>query len=59
MRLDQVLEAAHRAAENTKSLPARAGRAAYVNAETVRGTYDPGAWGIRCLLRGLLGGYLG
>lgn len=55
VRLDQAFEAAHRAAENTKSLPARAGRAAYVNVEAVKGTCDPGAWGIHCLLRGLLG----
>ena len=53
-RLDQVVEAAHRAAEKTKSLPARAGRAAYVNPEAVKGTCDPGAWGIKCLVQGLL-----
>jgi dihydroxyacetone kinase len=52
--LDQVFDAAHHAAENTKTLPARAGRAAYVEAETVRGICDPGAWGVRCLLQGLL-----
>ncbi|KAG9100895.1 Dihydroxyacetone kinase 2 [Ceratobasidium sp. 370] len=52
--LDQAFEAAHLAAENTKNLPARAGRAAYVEAETVKGICDPGAWGVRCLLQGLL-----
>ncbi|ELU43460.1 dihydroxyacetone kinase 1 [Rhizoctonia solani AG-1 IA] len=51
--LEQAFEAAQRAAEETKNLPARAGRAAYVNAEAVKGTCDPGAWGIRCLLEGL------
>ncbi|CUA70658.1 dihydroxyacetone kinase [Rhizoctonia solani] len=56
MNLDQAFEAAQRAAEDTKILPARAGRAAYVNAETVKGTCDPGAWGICCLLQGLLRG---
>ncbi|QRW16985.1 dihydroxyacetone kinase [Rhizoctonia solani] len=54
--LEQAFEAAQRAAEETKNLPARAGRAAYVNAEAVKGTCDPGAWGIRCLLEGLLKG---
>ncbi|CAE6418003.1 unnamed protein product [Rhizoctonia solani] len=56
MHLEQAFEAAQRAAEETKNLPARAGRAAYVNAEAVKGTCDPGAWGIRCLLEGLLKG---
>ncbi|KAG8741472.1 Dihydroxyacetone kinase 2 [Ceratobasidium sp. 414] len=51
--LDQAFAAAHLAAENTKNLPARAGRAAYVEAETVKGICDPGAWGVRCLLQGL------
>ncbi|KAG8698669.1 Dihydroxyacetone kinase 2 [Ceratobasidium sp. 395] len=52
--LERAFEAAHLAAENTKNLPARAGRAAYVEAETVKGICDPGAWGVRCLLQGLL-----
>ncbi|QRW02920.1 dihydroxyacetone kinase [Ceratobasidium sp. AG-Ba] len=52
--LGQAFDAAHHAAENTKQLTARAGRAAYVEAETVKGVCDPGAWGVRCLLRGLL-----
>ncbi|KAG8731130.1 Dihydroxyacetone kinase 2 [Ceratobasidium sp. 423] len=56
VRLDQAFEAAQRAAEDTKNLPARAGRAAYVNPEAVKGTCDPGAWGIRCLFQGLLKG---
>ncbi|KDN47109.1 hypothetical protein RSAG8_03886, partial [Rhizoctonia solani AG-8 WAC10335] len=56
INLDQAFEAAQRAAEDTKNLPARVGRAAYVNAEAVKGTRDPGAWGIRCLLQGLLKG---
>ncbi|CAE6466684.1 unnamed protein product [Rhizoctonia solani] len=56
INLGQAFETAQRAAEDTKNLPARAGRAAYVNAEAVKGTRDPGAWGIRCLLQGLLKG---
>ncbi|EUC59082.1 dihydroxyacetone kinase [Rhizoctonia solani AG-3 Rhs1AP] len=56
VNLGQAFETAQRAAEDTKNLPARAGRAAYVNAEAVKGTCDPGAWGIRCLLQGLLKG---
>ncbi|CAE6482064.1 unnamed protein product [Rhizoctonia solani] len=56
VHLDQAFEVAQRAAEDTKKLPARVGRAAYVNAEAVEGTCDPGAWGIRCLLQGLLKG---
>ncbi|QRV73972.1 dihydroxyacetone kinase [Ceratobasidium sp. AG-Ba] len=43
--LGQAFDAAHHAAENTKQLTARAGRAAYVEAETVKGVCDPGAWG--------------
>jgi dihydroxyacetone kinase len=56
VHLEQAFEAAQRAAEETKNLPARAGRAAYVNEDAVKGTCDPGAWGIRCLLEGLLKG---
>lgn len=52
--LPQAFDTAQQAAENTKTLPARAGRAAYVDADTVKGICDPGAWGVRCLLRGLL-----
>lgn len=52
--LGQAFDTAQQAAENTKMLAARAGRAAYVDADTVKGTCDPGAWGVRCLLRGLL-----
>ncbi|KAF8605858.1 dihydroxyacetone kinase [Ceratobasidium sp. AG-I] len=54
--LGQAFDTAQQTAENTKNLPARAGRAAYVDANTVKGTCDPGAWGVRCLLRGLLKG---
>ncbi|KAJ1306662.1 hypothetical protein OPQ81_007657 [Rhizoctonia solani] len=58
VHLDQAFEAAQRAAEDTKNLPARAGRAAYVNAEAVKGTCDPGAWGDLLSLAGFAQGNL-
>ena len=41
------------AAENTKNLEARAGRATYVERERVKGVMDPGALGVKVILEAL------
>jgi len=48
---------AHKAAEKTKELVAKAGRGAYVNQEDLkkREVPDPGAWGIWRIVDGLRG----
>lgn len=48
-----AVRAAGSAAEATKDLEAKAGRASYVEKEKLKGIPDPGAWGIKVLLEGL------
>jgi len=52
-----AVKAAQDAAEGTKNLKAKAGRSAYVGVESLRDEKvpDPGAWGVKVILEGLLG----
>jgi dihydroxyacetone kinase len=52
--LDEAIKAAVKAAEETKDLVAKAGRAAYVGREQLQEAQvpDPGAWGVAELLQG-------
>ncbi|KZV94602.1 dihydroxyacetone kinase [Exidia glandulosa HHB12029] len=45
--LREATDAAGKAAEKTKELPARAGRATYVESERLKGIMDPGAMGLK------------
>jgi triose/dihydroxyacetone kinase / FAD-AMP lyase (cyclizing) len=56
--LHAAAEEAHKAAEATKEMVAKAGRGSYVNQEDLRKADipDPGAWGIWRLVDGLRGG---
>ena len=47
---------ASEAAEATKYLAAKAGRAAYVEAEKFKGVADPGAKGVQVILEALFSG---
>ncbi|KZP03058.1 Dak phosphatase [Athelia psychrophila] len=51
------VKAAQSAAEGTRDLAAKAGRSAYVGADSLRDerVADPGAWGVKVILEGLLG----
>ncbi|GAA6004485.1 hypothetical protein JCM10207_000748 [Rhodosporidiobolus poonsookiae] len=53
--LDKAIAAATEAAEATRDLDAKAGRAAYVNQESIReaAVPDAGAWGVHKLLEGI------
>ncbi|KAJ8297036.1 Dihydroxyacetone kinase 2 [Rhodotorula toruloides] len=53
--LSHAIAAAHEAAEATRDLDAKAGRAAYVDQEKIReaGAPDAGAWGVWKLLEGV------
>lgn len=54
LELGQAVESARKAAEETKDLVAKAGRAAYVGREELQKAQvpDPGAWGVVKLLEG-------
>jgi dihydroxyacetone kinase len=53
--LDKAIADAHAAAEKTKDLVAKAGRAAYVGQDALkdRQVPDPGAWGVVKILEGI------
>lgn len=53
--LTHAFKAAHEAAEATRDLDAKAGRAAYVDQEKIReaAVPDAGAWGVWTLLQGI------
>jgi triose/dihydroxyacetone kinase / FAD-AMP lyase (cyclizing) len=53
---DAAVGAACAAAEETKNLEAKAGRSAYVDSDRLkeRRVPDPGAWGVRVILKALL-----
>jgi dihydroxyacetone kinase len=57
MTLEQAIQKAHQAAENTRDLVALAGRSAYLNQEELarRRVPDPGAWGVWRILDGIQG----
>lgn len=52
-----AVDAAKKAADETKKLPAKAGRAAYVNQEDLAkaNVPDPGAFGVAVIVAGLAG----
>lgn len=53
--LPTAVEAAKKAAENTKKIPAKAGRSVYVDQEQLSraDVPDPGAWGVAILVSAL------
>lgn len=51
--LSEAVATASAAAEDTKNLEARAGRAAYVGKDKVKGVPDPGAIGVKVILQAL------
>ncbi|TFK75036.1 dihydroxyacetone kinase 1 [Pluteus cervinus] len=53
---ESAVKVAEEAAEGTKNLKAKAGRSAYVEGDRLREQQvpDPGAWGVKTILRGLL-----
>ena len=55
--LDKAIREAQTAAEKTRDLQAKAGRAAYVGQDTLKEKQvpDPGAWGVVKILEGLQG----
>ena len=53
--LNSAVSQAAKAAENTKNIEARAGRAAYVEKAKVKGAMDPGALGVKVILEALVG----
>lgn len=53
--VSDAVNKASAAADNTKNLEARAGRAAYVGKDKVKGVPDPGAIGVKLVLQALIG----
>jgi dihydroxyacetone kinase len=53
----KAVQAAGNAAEATRTMDAKVGRSAYIEVERLKekGVPDPGAWGVKTLLEGLLG----
>lgn len=51
----EAARAAHRAADETRGMPASLGRAVYVGGGGYREVPDPGAWGLACFFLGLAG----
>ncbi|KAH7105788.1 dihydroxyacetone kinase [Auriculariales sp. MPI-PUGE-AT-0066] len=48
--IQESADAAAKATDATKDLPARAGRATYVESERLKGVIDPGAFGLKVIL---------